>query len=281
MTHPKLPTVGSPVPLASSFETSLDGNIGLGVYLQDQTTPILSVPFLFRKSTATLAANTVVDSRTVDVTGHTIIVGDTIELTNTVTFMKAKVLSITLDGGGAGVDRLTLDVLVNHIYITTGTSITVGTENLLVDGSVTPVIFSVSPEAGQAGDFTAIYFAWQSAAVMDFSTFGGRTNLTNGILLRTKDRFGEYRNVASFKSNEEVSSHIRLYVFLVPKGGNTNYAFTADIVFSGQDNRGVVLRVNGNFNEEIQLVVQDDLTTGNASFRVLAHGHELQTAPNQ
>ena len=56
------------------------------------------------------------------------------------------------------------------------------------------------------------------------------------------------------------------------KSGGGEHAFVGRSTWGGQSKRGVVLRVDGNLGEEVQLVIQDDLT-GLTDFLMVAQGH--------
>lgn len=273
MVH-SLPSVGNPSLFDKSFEVTDRGGVGLGVFVQDQTTPTLSTPFLQPRTPVTLASNTVIDTRTLTLEpGHGTLVGETLEIAEVGTnkYMQAKVVAVS-------VDVITLDSLINRVYVAgAGTLVLRSTDNLLVDGSVTPQIFSVAPLPDQSGDMTRVIFGIQGSAAMDHSTFGSDAALTNGLLVRVKLSDGTYQNVFNFKNNGDIIRQGLDNDFLVPKGGNAIHAFAARVTWGGQDKHGAVIRVDGSLGEELQLVVQDNLTGGlNTVFGAQGQGSELQ-----
>jgi hypothetical protein len=265
-------------------EISERGTIGGAVFVQDQTTPVLTVPFLQTRAAVTLTADTVIDDRTIELTaGHGTLFGEVIELaeTGTTKFMQADVidpLGLAAEGDPVVGDTITLDQPVNRIYTTVGSIAQRSTKNLLVDGSVTPQIFSILPLPGQSGDMVRIIWEMRGAAggSMDYTTFGSGPPLLNGCVIRIKNSDGTFRNLFNFKSNGDIIEQAFDLVFLDPKGGNTIPGMTARLTWGGQSKHGVVIRLDGTLGEELQIVAQDDLTTPNTRFHLTAQGHELQ-----
>lgn len=259
-----------------AFEVSDRGTTGLGVFIQDQTTPVLTVPFLKNRTTVTLASDTVIDSRTITLTaGHGVVDGEVIELADNTAmkFMQSQVII----GGVAG-DVITLDQPVNRVYTVAGSTVLASSKDLLVDGSVTPQIFSVLPLPNQAGDMVRIIIEMRGTnnSAMDFTTFGSAAELLNGCVLRVKNSDGTFKNEFNFKSNSDFIEQGYDNIFLEPKGGNTKTGFVSRVTWGGQSKHGVVIRLDGSLGEGLELVIQDDLTVGNTRFHLTAQGHELQ-----
>ena len=185
--------------------------------------------------------------------------------------MQAKVINVAAN-------TITVDTLMNHAYTVAGTVGVRSTSDMKVNGSVTPSIFSIKPLPGQKADFNGfnINMISISADTMDFSTFGGRAALTRGIVARVRRAGGDFRNLFNIKTNGEIIRSSVDHDFLSPKGGNTNNGFHASIVFNGQMNNGVTIRLDGDLGEEFQLVVQDNLTINNLVITATAFGSELQ-----
>ena len=242
-------------------EKSERGNSGMAVFVQDQTTPLLDLPFLRAVSQTTLAADTVADTRVITVSpGHSFAVGNILEIANGDNrFYQGTILSIS-------VNDITLDVLMNKVY-TSGTAVYESSDNMLVDGSVTPQIFSILPLAGQAGDIVRMIVSITSTSAQDFETFGSAPELTNGCLVRVKRSDGTFDNVFDWKSNGQLIERTFDHTYEINNGGGIR-SFLARRTFGGQSKNGVVIRLDGSLGEELQIVVQDDLTgTSNQSFR--------------
>ena len=257
------------------IEVSNRGNRAVPVFIQDQTSPVLTVPFLQTRAPITLSADTVSDgvNTIINLTaGHGAVVGEVIELAenSTMEFMQADVIAVN-------VNAITLDQPVNRVYTTTNTTALRSTKDMLVDGSVTPQIFSVLPLPDQSGDMVRIIIEIRGTDDMDFTTFGSELALTNGCVLRVNNGDGTYRNLFNFKSNSDFFEQGFDHAFSLPKQGNTIKGFTARVTWGGPSKHGVVIRVDGALLEAIELVIQDDLTVGtNTRFHLTAQGHELQ-----
>lgn len=257
-----------------AFETSDRGTTGLGVFVQDQTTPVLTAPFVKERAAVTLAADTVIDSRTITLTaGHGAVAGEVIELADTASgqFMQSDIVSVS-------VNMITLDQPVNRVYTVAGSTIVRSTKDMIVNGSVTPQVFSVLPLPSQSGDMVRIIVEIRGKAggSMDFTTFGTEAPLVNGCVVRVKNADGTFRNLFNFKSNSDFFEQGFSHAFLDPKQGNSIAGFTSRVTWGGQSNHGVVIRLDGSLGEELQIVIQDNLVGGNTRFHLTAQGHELQ-----
>lgn len=262
----------SVVNVTDMVETSARGDKAWAVYVQDQTTNLLSVPFLIERSTATLAQDTVVNSRTVELSpGHSAVVGQIMELAEVQqesAFLQSQIIAVN-------VNTITLDHPVNRVYSAATAVVVMSSNQLNVDGSVNPQVFSVLPLANQSGDMVRVVFEIRDDLDMDFTTFGGLPALTNGCVLRINHGNGTYRNIFNFKSNGDLLEQAFDGLFLQPKQGGTIKGFVAKLSWGGQGNHGVAVRLDGSLDEALEVVIQDDLT-GLARFNMTAQGHELQ-----
>lgn len=255
----------------ASFETSERGNTALGVFVQDQTTEALDVPFLQGRGEFTLDGDTVIDSMSFDaVSGHNIAVDEILEFANVSTFMQARVLSVTGD-------TISMDTPFNHVYSNLDTMVR-SSDDLLVNGSVTPVIFTVKPLLNQSGDMTRVIISIESTSAMDFIKFGSISALTNGCVLRVRRENGDFKNLTNFKTNGEFIEKSFDHTFQTKTGGG-EFGFVSRLTFAGQSKHGVVIRLDGKLGEELQLIIQDDLSSGLTKLKVVAQGHELQSEP--
>lgn len=235
----------------------------------DSVNPILSVPFLKDRGSFTIASTMTPDTRFFDASpGHGIQVGESIELAEVSSgiFMQAIVLAVVID-------TIEIDTLINFAYEPEDIGVR-STKNMLVDGSTTPQVFSILPLTSQKGHIVRIVWDIRSSADMDFSGFGGVPALTRGCIVRIKNQDGTFKNLMTFKTNGDIIEHCFDHEFLQPKGGNTIKGFTARLTWGGPDKHGVVIPLDGSKAEELQLVVQDDLTNVvNTKFTILAQGH--------
>jgi hypothetical protein len=247
----------------------VEQNGGLAVNLQDQTTELIDTYFIQSVSNFTLAAPTSASTTTNLVytfeatAGHGIIANDEIIL-----------LDVDLDKSfqavvlNVAVNTITVDRPIDNAY---GLN-TIGrivTSEMAVDGSVTPSIFTV--RSGQVPlDITRMILTMLDGTQMDDGTFGGLPALTRGLVLRIIDGFNQ--TIFNFKTNGEIKQFFFDFVY-ADKAPAGQFGVTSRVVFGGQNEHGVVLRVSG--EDVIQWVVQDDLT-GLVSLKIAAQGHKVQ-----
>jgi hypothetical protein len=141
--------------------------------------------------------------------------------------------------------------------------------NMAVDGSVTPVAFSL-----RAGDIpvdsTRFIITMTDDTSMDDGKFGGLAALTRGLVFRIVNSF--QKTIFCFKTNGEIAQfcYDTKYPDKAPAGV---FGFNARITFGGQAKHGVVLRIQD--DDVLQWVPQDDLR-GLLTLRVAAEGHDTQ-----
>jgi len=250
------------------IERSERGSEGVAVYVQDQTTEAVGRPFARVLGSFNIVSPTVVNSRSFTATpGHGIVVGEMLQFDNNVIYMEG--LTLTVVG-----DVITMDTPFNHAYSSLDT-FSRNSIDLRVNGSVTPVVFSVAPLSGQTNDVTRVTLLIESAQAMDFTQFGSIDKLINGCVLRVKRAEGEYKNLINFKTNGDFIEEATIPLFQGKTGGG-GFGFTATLIFAGQQNRGVVIRLDGTLGEQLELIVQDDLSAGLTKFHMRAQGSEIQ-----
>jgi len=256
---------------SASFETSNRGTTALGVFIQDQTSQVLSVPFLKDKTPTTLAVDAAVNTRTLTLSpGHGAVVGDVLKLSEGLNFIQAEILVVA-------VNVITIDQPTSFAKVA-GSPVVISTQNMLVDGSVTPEIFRVLPLPEQVVDVVSVILEIRGASgdIMDFSSFGSREELTNGCVLRINNGDNTFKNLFNFKSNSDFIGRGFDHAFLNAKTGNTIAGFTSRVTWGGQSKHGVVIRIDGNKGESLELIVQDNLLGVNTRFRLSTQGHEVQ-----
>lgn len=249
----------------------LEQNGAMPVNIQDQTTrafdnrlcmTVTGTPYTL----ASDAEPNDYDIELVDATGLN--VGDTIGLfqnsSNPASYFGV-ILSIASN-------TLTMDTPIDNLFDTDLSPVLFEVAcNANADGSVSPVIFKMANDANQAIDITRILIHITDEIAMDDSKFGGLTALTRGVVLRKKKADGSYTNYwnRAVKTNGELG----LVAFdkeYDPKAPAGVYGLRARYTMGGQSKHGVVIRLS--INEELQLVVQDDLT-GLLTFEIMAEGH--------
>lgn len=236
------------------------------VKIQDQTTEIIDL-FLHRTlSNFTVASNTITNTNTFEADpGHLIVSG------NTLCFLEGKNFSqfIVL---GVSINTITVDSPFDRVYTTSGTY-QHHTPNMAVDGSSTSQIYFIKPLPGMKYDIVRIVLVIEDEGNMDFSTFGSIDGgITNGCVLRKKD--GVFKNLFNWKNNGEFISRSFDFGFQTNIGGNLR-AFTSRTTYGGQSRRGVVIRLDGDLGDELQVIIQDDLTS-QVNMIMIAQGHVVE-----
>lgn len=244
------------------------GNRGFGeIKIQDQTTQPVNTLFLQSISNFSISSDTgesTISSLlyTFNATaGHGLVIGNEILLLNTETnrdlFAIVKNVAINL---------ITIDRPIDHDFKALTTLGRIVRSNMNVNGSVTPQIFSI--RAGMIPtDFTQFIITMTSTSAMDDGKFGSLAELSRGLVFRIIDSF--HKTIFCFKRNGCIAQY-SFNTKYPDKSPSGTYAFNANLIFNGLENRGVVLRIKD--TDVIQFVVQDDLT-GLSSLKISAIGH--------
>jgi len=276
------------VNVVQPLETSARGDVGIPVYLQDQTTDMLDLYFLQAKTSGLLlAVDTAIDSRSITLaTGHGLTTansaGHILEIADTLDarFYQGKILAITGD-------VVVLSPPMSKIFTVADSVAGTGNPNMVedaatgvaIDGSVTPVIFTIQPLPQQSGDITRVIMATTSDNASDLQTFGGAPALTVGMTLRAKHQDGTFTNIFTYQDNFDIAIHGFDTGVFAPKLGNAVNGFIARVTFAGQSKHGVAVRLDGALNEELQIVIlelMDNTPSGNISVTFIGEGSELQ-----
>lgn len=240
---------------------------GIDVTLQDQTTPVVLANFNQIVAQTTTSQATAIDDTDVEVTSATgIVVGHLFTLFNATEerFFFAHVLTIVST-------TITIDTPLDFAF-PSGTFIDSGIDDLAVNGSSTPQVFGLrgggTPE-GVDLDFDCVQLSitCQTTSASNLAKFGNLTALANGLVFRRRD--GTHQNIFNVKSNSEINEKFTKFEFFVADPPQGQDGFGATIVFGGQDNYGVVLRIGA--GEDLEIIVQDDLSTL-TSLKIMAKG---------
>ena len=236
-----------------------DGVGGADVYIQDQHTDILDFFLMNIQGTFTPLSDTVINTRVFTASpGHGISIGDTINFYEGVKFSQFLVLDVVGD-------VITIDSPFDLAYTPASTN-SRGIVNMNVNGSVTPVVFSIGPIPPTAPatknqwDVTRFMFVIQDGSSMDSSMFGTISGgLTNGIVIRQKNGF--YKNYFNVKTNGDWGLRAYDMSFDDRAGGGGSYFFRARRTFAGPSKTGVTIRIKGEDSDFFEIVIQDDLTS--------------------
>lgn len=248
----------------SAIKTDNGGS--LDVFLQDQTTPLHTFYIKKLLNLVTLANTVVVNSRTVNlIAGHNCTNGDYLSIIQNGVPYQGKILNVATN-------TLTMDTPFCCPF-TAGATAARTSIAMNIDGSGTTVTFNINPIQTAVWDIVGITFLIEDEVTMDTAKFGGITALTNGIVVRKKLETGYYRNIFNIKTNGEfeINSGMVDYQAKAPAGV---YGFLSKHHFSGQNNFGVVIRLDGTKNEELQILIQDNLTAL-SKFNATVQLHEL------
>ena len=254
------------------FETSGAGTIGdpfrmkQDVTIQDSTSPLFIVKASNLVTETTTTSLLAKDDYIVDVTSAaSFVVGQYLTIYNVAedrvffsTILAINTLAITLDSP--------LD-----FEFPSGSVVSVGDNNMNVDGSVTPVIFGIrnptTADIPSSIDITRLMFKCLTDAAVDLSKFGDIVGgITRGLVIRKVD--GTYQNVLNVKTNGELKN-IMFDFDIETAGAQGQDGFTGRLTFAGQNRMGAVIRLEP--NEDLQIVIQDDLTSLD-TFTIIAEG---------
>ena len=200
-------------------------------------------------------------------------VGDIICLKEKDRFYQGFVLSkVLIPGIGY---TIYLDTPVDY-YFSVNSFVSVGSHNLAVDGSVTPVIFKISPK-GASGDVewdvTRLLVNIVDDSSMDATKFGGIPILTNGVVLRSVN--GITKNIFNIKSNSDWAERAFDISYDDRASPLGEYSFRVRRSFAGQDKNGVTIRLRASSDDELQLIIYDDLSDL-TDFEVVIQGHVVE-----
>ena len=155
-----------------------------------------------------------------------------------------------------------------------GASVSVGDEEMAVNGSVTPQIFGIRNPSGVdiplEVNITRLMFKCLTSSAIDLSQFGDITGgLLRGIVIRRVD--GTYSNIFNAKTNADLKTI--MYDFDIEQASvQQQDGFTGRLTFAGENKLGAVVRIGA--DEDLQIVIQDDLTSLE-SFSIVAEGHQV------
>ena len=236
------------------------------VTIQDSTAPLYVVNFSNIVAETTLGGPTQIDDYIISVTSATgFVVGQYLTIysvaSNRVYF--SEILAInTL--------AITLDRPLDFAFAISD-SVTVGSTNMNVDGSVTPQIFGVrNPGVTDVPleiDINRIMIAMLTSTTPQLSDLGDITGgVTRGVQIRRVD--GTNQNICNFKTNMEMKN-IMFDLEIQDAASQAQDGITGRFTF---DKLGQVVRIGA--GEDLQIVIQDDLTSLD-SFTIIAEGSEV------
>ena len=260
---------------AFNFETGgvriiepLESNGGIPINIQDQTSRPFDIRmFQVTNTNINISEQATIGSYDINLTsGHGLIAGDKFSIVQYDQIQQIFFGTILNVNG----DIITMDTQVPYNFTIGGSNAFKSTEDMNVDGSITPQIFEVTNlDFDDAVDITRIIFHITDNQNMDDSLFGGINSLTRGVVFRKRSIRGEYTNIFNIKSNGQFGE-IAFDKIYDEKAQSGLYGLTSRLTFSGQEKHGIAIRIKK--GETLELVIQDDLQ-GLVSFTMMAEGH--------
>jgi hypothetical protein len=227
---------------------------------QSQTSPLFQYYLqTYEKEDITLTSDAAINDTQINVSaGHGITIGDSLIIYTDSYYHQVRVTNVTTN-------LITIEAPLFLPFTVADTTIIRGSDQLNVDGSVTPVDFkfNIPGEDIVPIDISTALFIMSHAIAGDDGKFGGISALTNGVLIRKENN--RIFNLGVYKQNQDfrfINAEID-YTDKAPAGINgTNIKVPLDSLGSF----GQVIRMSYRLNDSVFIRVQDDLT-GLTSFR--------------
>jgi hypothetical protein len=245
---------------------------GQDVNVQDQTTPVVIAKFSQTTNQTTLSVAGSIDDTTITLASATgAAAGKYITLFNPT---EERYSVFTQIGAAAG-SVITLDTPLDFAY-PVGTFIDIGTTNMAVDGSSTTQVFGLRgggtpPGVALDADITRLIFTCLTTTAPQLNQFGNITALTKGLVCRRRN--DAYYNIFNVKDNIGIAGIMFDFQLLSAVGAGQD-GFWARLTFAGMNKIGSAQRLK--VGEDLEILVQDDLTTGTpniTSLEIVAEGH--------
>lgn len=253
-------TIGNVVITDGVRTLKIEPNGSMPVTIQDQTTPVIIVPFSKLEESTLTVGNMAIDDYQLTVASPTgISTGKLLTLFDptSVRFTTFKVVTIASS-------LVTLDRPSDFAY-PNGSYVDVSDVHMNVDGSGTPVVFGLRNNAGATPppginlsmDVTRILFSCETTNVPELDMFGDIIGgLTRGLFARRRNE--STHNIFNIKTNGEMDGIMYDWKeFDAAKRGVNG--FSGRLTFGGQSKMGAVVRLE--IDEDFELFVQDNLTT--------------------
>ena len=147
-----------------------------------------------------------------------------------------------------------------------------GSDDLGVNGSITPVEFTLEDIPSTDFLLQRVTFLIGADAIVDLDQFGGLAALTNGVLFRANGDIVELTAEVPIKTNGDailVSSNVELETVVFAAVQKTAIYGTWDFTETYNDNAPVIK------NKDLKIIVRDDLSLIDY-FKVSCHGIVLE-----
>ena len=258
---------------ASGAVLTLEPNGSVPVTLQDPTTPAIISPLFLTTDVVTMTVAALAEATSITLSSVANVLNDShLVITNTTTGAFH-----ICDAVGAPVGNVvTIDTPLAFPF-GIGSFVEVGVHNIAtaVGTLAAPVIYHARVANGSpvAFDVTRVMFIAYTDSGGQLNEFGDGAALINGIVLRKDNGDGTFQSIFNAKTNSDLMSYMYDFEFITVGGGGQD-GFKGRLTFAGQNKMGVVIRLEE--GTDLQLVIQDDLTTRMAEFFIIAEGHVVQ-----
>lgn len=239
------------------------------VVIGDQYSPTVILPMAQKVGDTTTTTATVAGGYTVDVT-------------STAGMSVGQIFRLIDVDAQRFYDGYIVTIAVNTITVNTqfdydfpiGSTVTFGTDDMAVDGSVTPQVFQLrlgTPRIIRTVDCTRMIFSCVTPDLVDLSKFAHLPPLTRGLLFRKCSPTDGDTNIYTVRTNAELLNIMYDWTpFAKTNPAQGVDGFGGRLTFAGQNKLGVALRTLT--DENLEMVVQDDLSDI-TSLRVVLEGH--------
>lgn len=166
-------------------------------------------------------------------------------------------------------DTLTIDLPLENDY-SSAAIVEITDINLGVNGSVTPVVFSITPPSNQVWHLHTFIFHIEDGPEPGIELFGGISALSKGVVVRCELSTGNLNHVI-VRTNGDMKEYFGgTNVEFVQKVGGGDYATNALWDFRAKTH--AIVRLDGAQGDTFKAIVQDDLSAL-TFFEFIAQGH--------
>jgi len=250
------------------------------IYIQDQTSFPIEYFLTQKIQDVVLAQNVDVESHRIDLeAGHGFVVGNYIEIKyddglSLPRLFQGEVIAIN-------VNQITvmpsLDFNVDTQFILSSKRTSAAMQQLAGATIDAPVEFDLSPVDNLSYDLTAITVGMITATNPDDGLFGDQPKLVNGMYFGYKELNDqqEEENVIHL-ANVSDNGDFRIYcgpqnvVYTSRSSGGGQYGISAEKIFNGQNNYGVVARLSGS-KQYFYVSVHDNVNVVRLRMKVRGH----------
>ncbi len=166
-------------------------------------------------------------------------------------------------------DTLVVDRPLEDTY-TSAAIVEITNIDVTVDGSSTPVTFSIDPPSNETWHITAILFQFEDGPQPGIELFSGIAELTTGIVIRAETSIRNI-NLVVLRNNGDMKHHFSpIEVEFIQKVGGGDWATSAN--WRLKDLTDAIIELDGSREDTLKLIINDNLTAITTG-HVAIHGH--------